>query len=86
MSSNCDDSIQYIPYKQIAKQKSRECYNKNKEIIKQKAKEYYYKNKEKKYRQDKKISMIHYHLKKKRKVKNVLKNGLKNNQLKSNKN
>ena len=47
MSSNCDDSIQYIPYKEIVKQKSRECYNKNKEIIKQKANEYYYKNKEK---------------------------------------
>ena len=40
----------------------------------------------KKYRQDKKISIIYYHLKKKRNDTNIIKNDLKNNQLKSNKN
>ena len=47
MSSDCEDSVQYIPYKEIVKQKSKEYYNKNKETIKQKAREYYYKNEEK---------------------------------------
>ena len=84
MPSDCEDSIQYILYKKIVKQKSKEYYDKNKEIIKQKGREYYYKNKEK-IQEDKKISMIYYHLKKKRNDTNIMKNGLKNNQLKSNK-
>ena len=85
MSSNCGDSIQYIPYKEIVKQRSREYYNKNKEIIKQKAKEYYYENKEKvKGRQKNKYNSLP--LEKKRSDTNTIKNGLKNNQLKSNKN
>ena len=67
MPSDFEDSIQYIPYKEIVKQKSKEYYDKNREIAKQRAKEYYYKNKEKIQARQKKISMIYYHLKKKKK-------------------
>ena len=38
MASNCKNNIQYVPYKEIIKQRSREYYNKNKEIIKEKNK------------------------------------------------
>ena len=55
-----------------------------KKIVKQKAREYYHKNEE--YKREQKISIIHYHLKKERNDKNTIKNGLKNNQLKNNKN
>ena len=86
MPSDSEDSIQYTPYnKEIVKQKSKEYYNKNKEIIERKAREYYYKNKEKVLARQK-ISTIYYHLKKKRNDPNIIKNGLKINQLKSNKN
>ena len=33
MTANCQCNMQYIPYKERAKQKAREYYNKNKEII-----------------------------------------------------
>ena len=38
MTSNCENNIQYVPYKEIIKQRSREYYNKNKEIMKEKNK------------------------------------------------
>ena len=71
MTSNCQCNVQYIPYKEIVKQKALEYYHKNKEKIKEKKA---------------KINIIHYHLKKKRNGRNIIKNGLKNNLLKSNKN
>ena len=67
MSSDCEDSVQYIAYKEIVKQKSKEYYNKNKETIKQKAREYYYKNKEKvQARQKDKYDLLSPEEKKKR--------------------
>ena len=38
MASNCKNNIQYVPYKEIIKQRSREYYNKSKEIMKEKNK------------------------------------------------
>ena len=38
ISSNFKNNTQYIPYKEIIKQRSKEYYNKNKEIIKEKNK------------------------------------------------
>ena len=38
MTSNCECNIQYIPYKEIVKQKALEYYHKNKEKIKEKNK------------------------------------------------
>ena len=35
MASNCECNIQYIPYKEIVKQKALEYYHKNKEKIKE---------------------------------------------------
>ena len=67
MPSDCEDSIQYIPYKEIVKQKSKDYDDKNKEIIKQKAREYYYKNKEKiQARQKNKYNLLSPEEKKKR--------------------
>ena len=41
MTSNCECNIQYIPYKEIVKQKALEYYHKNKERIKERAKNKY---------------------------------------------
>ena len=41
MTSNCECNKQYIPYKEIVKQKAREYYHKNKERIKERAKNKY---------------------------------------------
>ena len=68
-------NIQNIPYKEIVKQKAIEYYHENKERIKERERE-----------REQKISIIHYHLKKTRNGKNTIKNGLRNNQLKNNKN
>ena len=38
MSCNCECGVQYIPYKEIVKQRALEYYYKNKEKIKEKAK------------------------------------------------
>ena len=38
MTSNCECNIQYIPYKEIVKQKALEYYHKNKGKIKEKNK------------------------------------------------
>ena len=38
MTSNCQCNVQYIPYKEIVKQKAPEYYHKNKERIKERAK------------------------------------------------
>ena len=38
MTSNSQCNIQYIPYKEIVKQKAKEYYNKNKEKLKEKRK------------------------------------------------
>ena len=85
MPSDCEDSIQYIPYEEIVKQKSKDYDDKNKEIIKQKAREYYYKNKEKiQARQKNKYDLLSPEEKKKRYEYNE--EWFKNNQLKSNKN
>ena len=70
MENNSQCNIQYIPYKEIVKQKALEYYHKNKEKIKEK-------NKNK----DDLISP-----EEKRNDKNLIKNGLKNNVLKGNKN
>ena len=68
--SDCQSNMQYIPYKEIVKQKAREYYYKNKERIQEQAKNKY-----------KSLSP-----EEKKKVKNIMKNGLKNNLLKENKN
>ena len=70
MTANCQRNMQYIPYKEIAKQKARKYYYKNKERIQEQAKNKY-----------KSLSP-----EEKKKVKNIMKNGLKNNLLKENKN
>lgn len=70
MMSDCQSNMQYIPYKEIVKQKAREYYYKNKERIQEQAKNKY-----------KSLSP-----EEKKKVKNIMKNGLKNNLLKDNKN
>ena len=70
MTSNCQCNIHCIPYKETVKQKAIECYHKNKERIKERAKNKY----------------NSLSLEKKRNDKNTIKNGLKNNQLKNNKN
>ena len=41
MTSNCQCNVQYIPYKEIVKQKALEYYHKNKERIKERAKNKY---------------------------------------------
>ena len=41
MTSNSQCNIQYIPYKEVVKQKAKEYYNKNKEKIKVKRKNKY---------------------------------------------
>ena len=41
MTSNCQCNMQYIPYKEIVKQKALESYYKNKEKIKERAKNKY---------------------------------------------
>ena len=41
MTSNSQCNIQYIPYKEVVKQKAKEYYNKNKEKIKAKRKNKY---------------------------------------------
>ena len=41
MTANCQHNMQYIPYKEIAKQKAREYYHKNKERIQEQAKNKY---------------------------------------------
>ena len=38
MTSNCQCNVQYIPYKEIVRQKTLEYYHKNKERIKERAK------------------------------------------------
>ena len=70
MMSDYQSNMQYIPYKEIVKQKAREYYYKNKERIQEQAKNKY-----------KSLSP-----EEKKKVKNIMKNGLKNNLLKDNKN
>ena len=70
MMSDCQSNMQYIPYKEIVEQKAREYYYKNKERIQEQAKNKY-----------KSLSP-----EEKKKVKNIMKNGLKNNLLKDNKN
>ena len=70
MMSDCQSNMQYIPYKEIVKQKAREYYYKNKERIQEQAKNKY-----------KSLSP-----EEKKKAKNIKKNGLKNNLLKDNKN
>ena len=41
MASNCECNIQYIPYKEIVKQKALEYYHKNKEKIKERERNKY---------------------------------------------
>ena len=41
MTLNCESNVQYIPYKEIIKQRSAEYYYKNKEIIKERNKNKY---------------------------------------------
>ena len=41
MTANCQRNMQYIPYKEIAKQKARKYYYKNKERIQEQAKNKY---------------------------------------------
>ena len=41
MTSNCECNVQYIPYKDIVKQKALEYYHKNQEKIKERAKNKY---------------------------------------------
>ena len=41
MMSDCQSNMQYIPYKEIVKQKAREYYYKNKERIQEQAKNKY---------------------------------------------
>ena len=42
MTSNCQCNMQYIPYKEIVKQKAREYYHKNKGRIQERAKNKYH--------------------------------------------
>ena len=70
MVVNCQGNMQYIPHKEIVKQKGREYYYKNKERIQEQGKSKY-----------KSLSP-----EEKKNDKNIIKNGLKNNQLSDRKN
>ena len=70
MTSNCQCNVQYIPYKEIVKQKALGYYYENKERINERAKN----------------ECNSLSPEEKRNGKNIIKNGLKNNLLKGNKN